>query len=119
MNHHHPPVSTVLVGAGCCVEGHDSNASGASGRLQDKSCHSTGAGGLDSPPVETRLMQTAQQIAEKKLEQTERAGPRGQIVILGLLSDRRLHRCGDDELHQWLITRVARGGDDRRSPEQN
>lgn len=91
---------------------------GASGWLQDKTCPSTGAGGSIRLWKHVDANSTANYRKNGAVSQTERAGPCGRVVILGLLSDRRLHRCGDDKLHRWLIARVARRGDDRRSPEQ-
>lgn len=93
----------------------------ASGGLQDKACHGAEAGGL-IPPAETHLRHTCRpcvklQEKENTVSNREKWSMR-RIVSLGLLSDRRFHRCGDAELHRRLITRVARGGDDRRSPEQ-
>lgn len=118
---HHPSVTTVLVSAGCCVEGREANT-----KLHQVSCRTKPVRGLaqgaQSPCGDTldanSMANYTKNGAKNGVSQTERAGSWGQIVILGLLSDRRLHRCGDDKPYQWLITRVARGGDDRRSPEQ-
>lgn len=109
---HHPSVTTILGNFLLCW-GSRRQDKEASGGLQDKACHGAEAGGKrHTCRLCVKLQEKENNVSNRKRWSMRR------IVILDLLSDRRFHRCGDAELHRRLITRVALGGDDRRSPEQ-